>query len=352
MNISCGINGFGRFGLHLLKYWLDRRDAASFDVRYINDDSLSLQAVLDIIETDPYVQITKVYKVSICGEMLTFTSPDGVSNTILYTRQPAHEISWLGQPDLFLECSGKKLRARDCIIYLKNKTRHTIISATSWDADQTLIFGFNHELFNDESKTLSYGSCTVNAYIPLAAFLHDEFYIASSDVNVIHNIQAYRLKKKKNYTLIRKACTLERSAPNLLPFLTRDNFVVNYTVVPYTGCSLIDFRFSLKKSKSIKDVLLKIEEAIIEGPLKYLYSIDDTDRGPEVHKGTSVSAVIIRDKARLIGNNLYLQCYFDNENSVNRYFDLVNYVSKRKLGLFLPVFNSSEAHIVYLKPLA
>ena len=27
-----------------------------------------------------------------------------------------------------------------------------------------------------------------------------------------------------------------------------------------------------------------------------------------------------------LGNNIYLQAYFDNENSVNRYFDLANYI--------------------------
>jgi hypothetical protein len=33
-----GINGFGRFGLHLLKYWLDRSIESAFRIDYINDD--------------------------------------------------------------------------------------------------------------------------------------------------------------------------------------------------------------------------------------------------------------------------------------------------------------------------
>ena len=40
--LTAGINGFGRFGLHLLKYWLDRADTTKFSVGFINDDTLTL----------------------------------------------------------------------------------------------------------------------------------------------------------------------------------------------------------------------------------------------------------------------------------------------------------------------
>ena len=38
MKISAGINGFGRFGIHLLKYWLERESECNFSINYINDD--------------------------------------------------------------------------------------------------------------------------------------------------------------------------------------------------------------------------------------------------------------------------------------------------------------------------
>jgi len=47
-----GINGFGRFGLHLLKYWLDRSRESGFEIKYINDDFLSIQKVYDMIIED------------------------------------------------------------------------------------------------------------------------------------------------------------------------------------------------------------------------------------------------------------------------------------------------------------
>jgi glyceraldehyde 3-phosphate dehydrogenase len=328
MTLACGMNGFGRFGLHLLKYWLDRSVDSPFAIRYINDDTLSVQDALDIIRSDRYVEIPKLYKISAHGDEITFTSADGVKNQVLYTHGPADALPWLGEPVFFFECSGKNSLARDCRAFLAGKTKKVVISATSWDADQTLVYGFNHARHDPAARVISYGSCTVNAYVPLAAFLHKKFGVRDSDVNVIHNIQDYKLRDPKNQTLLRKFCTLEKSGRKLLRFLNEDNFTVNYTVIPYSGISMMDFRFRLKRARGLEELLRVLEESFVEGELHHLYAMDETDRGPEVHKCTPHSAVFVRDKARLLGGNLYLQSYFDNENSVNRYHDLADYLAR------------------------
>ena len=53
---TTGLNGFGRFGLHFLKYWLDRKYASNFILEYINDDYLKIKDIKKIILTDPYVK--------------------------------------------------------------------------------------------------------------------------------------------------------------------------------------------------------------------------------------------------------------------------------------------------------
>ena len=45
MKKIAGINGFGRFGLHLLKYWLDRASSSNFSIGYINDDTINTGAI-------------------------------------------------------------------------------------------------------------------------------------------------------------------------------------------------------------------------------------------------------------------------------------------------------------------
>lgn len=319
---TTGINGFGRFGLHLLKYWLDRKDKANFDIVYINDDFLSAKAAFDIIKNDTYVSFGD-YKVSLSGGSLIFKGQDGTKKVIEYANNQKDQIPWVGKPDILLECSGKNTAAKDCEKYLVGNTKLVAISATSWDA-KSLIYGFNHSDYNKEMKVISYGSCTVNAYVPLANYINMKYGIEESDANFVHNVPNYKLRDFN--TLQRKFCTLEKSGPNLLGFISQNNFTVNYTVVPYDGVSMLDFRFKLKKNISRRELIEDLQSAFLKGGLALLYGFQESDKGPEIHKFTPHSAVFIKDNTRIINGNLYLHGYFDNENSVNRYFDIINYI--------------------------
>tara|TARA_Y100000741_G_scaffold191111_1_gene145512 strand:- start:359 stop:1339 length:981 start_codon:yes stop_codon:yes gene_type:complete len=320
-----GINGFGRFGLHLLKYWLDRSSQSTFTIKYINDDFLSMDQVIDIIKSDDAVIFNK-YKIKKLNNNIRILEPNGDTHEIQYSNKNKDEIPWVGKPDIFFECSGKNTVRDDCLEFLTAKTKLVMISATSWDADKTLVYGFNHELFDNSFEVISYGSCTVNAFTPLAAYINNKYGLVDSDVNVIHNIQEYRIED--NYTLNRKFCTLEKSAKQLLECISSDNFMVNYTVIPYTGVSMIDFRFRLKNCPSKNNFINDIEKSINDGDLHGLYDIHDSDIGPEVHNCTTSSSVFIREGIKVINDQVYLFSYFDNENSVNRFFDLANYIAQ------------------------
>jgi glyceraldehyde 3-phosphate dehydrogenase len=323
--ISTGINGFGRFGLHLLKYWLDRSDECPFQILSINDSHLLKEKILGIINSD-YSVVLNSYKFQLSGSVLQITSPDGNNHEINITNENDDKIPWIGEYDLFLECSGVNTIRKNCEKFLSGNTKLVAISATSWDSDKTLVYGFNQkDLDLKKDKIISYGSCTVNAFVPLANFINNQFGVVNSDVNVIHNIQRYRMDD--NYTLNRKFCTLEKSAVDLLPFVNENNFKVNYTVIPYEYVSMIDFRFELNEEVSQKKFIDKLTISSQDGVLSDLYDLENFDNGPEVFNCTSYSSVIIKDGIKKIGKNIYLQAYFDNENSVNRYYDLVSYIS-------------------------
>jgi len=319
-----GINGFGRFGLHLLKYWLDRSQESNLIIKYINDDYLSIDEIYKIILEDTSVIFNK-YKVRCIENTLTFLEPNGSIHEIQFSNSSMENIPWIGVPEIIFECSGKNTSKNDCDFYIQGKTKRVLISATSWDAEATLVYGFNHEEYNPSHCVISYGSCTVNAFVPLADYIHQKYGIKDSDVNVIHNIQQFRLED--NQTLIRKFCTLEKSAANLLDCINANNFTVNYTVIPYTGVSMIDFRFLLEDIPDKSKIIDDLEYAFAKGDLKHLYGMDEVDIGPEVYNCTTNSTVIIKENIRIIGDNLYLPGYFDNENSVNRYYDLAEYIS-------------------------
>ena len=119
-----------------------------------------------------------------------------------------------------------------------------MISATSYDCDQTLIYGFNHEKYRKSSRIISYGSCTVDAYIPLADWINKNFRVSSSDLNIVHNTPDYKIMEYGKDSIAVHSCSLEKIGPKLLYFLNKNNFHINYTLIPFSGVSIIDFRFN------------------------------------------------------------------------------------------------------------
>jgi glyceraldehyde 3-phosphate dehydrogenase len=118
-------------------------------------------------------------------------------------------------------------------------------------------------------------------------------------------------------------------SPALLPFHNEDNFKVNYTVIPYPGVSMIDFRFRFRDNVE-RDVIVEVlKQSFSNGELKGIYDIIEKDTGPEVHNCTTYSTVLIEENIEVTGENVYFHGYFDNENSVNRFYDLVDYICSK-----------------------
>tara|TARA_Y100000758_G_scaffold18254_1_gene12795 strand:- start:1435 stop:1716 length:282 start_codon:yes stop_codon:yes gene_type:complete len=92
---------------------------------------------------------------------------------------------------------------------------------------------------------------------------------------------------------------------------------------------MIDFRFRVKKSVDRDTFINDLNEVINLGALKGLYALDDKDMGPEVHNCSDYSTVFIKEGIKSLNDNFYLQGYFDNENSVNRFYDLANFISSK-----------------------
>jgi len=329
--IICGMNGFGRFGLHFLNYYLEFFDDCNFELNYINDDILDIHKALEIIQNDAFVKIYEKFDIKIQDDSLVFNN----THKIKFSNNSGAKISWLGDPDIFLECSGQYTDANLAREFITGNTIKVLISATSMNADKTLVYGFNHNEFSSKDEVISYGSCTVNAFVALTSCLDDLFSVNSSDVNVIHNVPEYQLTNGSIETpglprvpIKRKSCTLSKVAPKLLDCISDNNFNVNYTLIPYTGVSIIDYRYNLRMNLDDK-FWDQIEYECNNGRLKGLYKIQEIDNGPEEHQNTNFSAVIIKQNSSIKGNDVFLNAYFDNENSVNRYFDLLKYIVTR-----------------------
>lgn len=329
--VSAGLNGFGRFGLHLLKYWLDRSKESAFSIDYMSDPLLTIADVRRSIASDHAVSFAG-YKIKTVENTILISTPLQVNHEIKYCHDNRLAfISWIGQPSVVFECSGRhaEFPAEAKKAYLTRNTRHVIISATSYDADATLVFGYNHQTFDYERhRLISYGSCTVNAFVPLAEWMHDQFGLVDSDVHVAHNTQAYKLDTLEGKRLFRKECTLEKSGPLLLNCLSADNFLVDYIVGPFTNVSAITFRFRVSKPVTRETFIERLRHAIRGEKLLKLYGLEDVDQGDSNrYNGTAYSAIFTEDRIHVRGDHVYMQGYFDNENSVNRFYDLAHHIA-------------------------
>jgi glyceraldehyde 3-phosphate dehydrogenase len=206
-------------------------------------------------------------------------------------------------------------------------TVYTKLKTPSWDADQTLVMGFNHASWSPESRVISYGSCTVNAFVPLASWLHEAFVIQEAQVNVIHNVPAHRLAEHAHPE--RRTCTLEAMTPRLLPWLSPERFFVNYTLIPYTGASLIDFRFRLGTPVLRSALIDALRTSCTVGALQARYAVLENDPGICGTLGLPFNTLLHEDGIVVEGDTLYLSGYFDNENSAVRYLELVQWIAER-----------------------
>lgn len=322
--ITAGLNGFGRFGQHAIKQWLERPGPVS--IEYINDPQLTPAKALQLISRHDKLDFSGA-RPALDGNRLLLTRADGLRHAIRYTCCSANAVSWRGLPQLWLECSGLYATAAACRSFVTGQTVQVLVGATSRDADQTLVYGFNHRDWNAASQVVSYGSCTVNAFIVLADWLNTQYGVTDADVHVVHNVPAHRLDAMELPR--RHPCTLETMAPRLLPWLPPDRFLVDYVLTPHTGVSCISFRFGLRAPPAHATATDALADAIAVGPLARLYELRAADTGATRCALSSANAVLTRSGIAVKGNSLYLSGYFDNENSAARYVDMVHWLASR-----------------------
>ena len=309
------LNGLGRFGQHLLHAWL--ADPGALAIDYACDEHLDVQSACSILADHDRLDFGLACP-SVEGDFLLLTRADGERQRIAYYCGPAPQAPWLGDPVLWLECSGRHTSAARAGVFCRGRTRQVLVSATSPDADQTVVMGLNEAEYSPAAKVVSYGSCTVNAFAPLAQVLHTLFGVTEADVHIVHNVPAHRLGEIPHP--VRHQCTLQQMAPRLLPWLSPDNFFVGYTLIPYTGASVISFRFRLASPATLEDIYTALCGAgsLLEGR----YHFPDRDAGIQAVVGTPFNAVLPCDGITLAGDNLLMSGYFDNENSAVRYLEL------------------------------
>ena len=319
--ISASLHGLGRFGQHLLHAWLSNSGTVSIDQAC--DPTLSAQRFCALLHDHDRLDFSQALP-AVDNNSLWLTRADGVRHKIDFHNGTAASAPWLGRSDVWLECSGLHTKGSDCAPFLTGRTQRVLISATSWDADQTLIMGFNHTSWRSDARVLSYGSCSVNAFVPLANYIHTHHGLLHAQVNIVHNSPMYRQLASPQ----RASCTLAGMAPRLLPFLSEDNLYISYVLIPYTGASLIDFQFRVRTPCS-REVFTQALRKACSASLQNRYALVQDDPGAQGAIGSPMNALFYESGIRCAEDTIGLCGYMDNENSAVRYLELLQWLAQK-----------------------
>lgn len=217
---------------------MNRREEFGFELVWINEPFKSLEDIAAELENDVVLGATRT-GLRTEGEYLIFA--DGSSIRFSQFAKP-EEIHWKNEVEWIFECSGKFTDRNEAARHLRWKIDRVFISATSMNADNMVILGLNEKNYNvEQDKIISYGSCTINGFMPIAGLLEKKFGITEAGLNVTHNTPLKDIKNAFS-TILRRTCTLEYVGPILMPVL-KDRFFVNYHLVTYPGVSLMDLQF-------------------------------------------------------------------------------------------------------------
>ena len=316
MPVKLAINGFGRIGRGVLRAWIET-----------GRDDVEIVAINDLapIETNAHLlSFDSVHghlnaDVSVDGDILEV---DGRRIRVSAERDPAN-LAWDGV-DVALECTGVFKSREKASAYLQNGSGRVLISAPGEGADQTIVFGVNHQILGAGDLIVSNASCTTNCLAPIAKVLDDAFGIETGYMTTIHaytgdqptldraHRDLYRARAAA-MSMIPTSTGAARAVGLVLPHLQGriDGSAIR---VPTPNVSLVDFSFMPTRPATAGAVNRAAQEASASGPLRGVLATSDLPLVSCDFNHNPYSSVLATAQTHVgDGGMVRVLCWYDNE---------------------------------------
>ncbi|WP_375400192.1 type I glyceraldehyde-3-phosphate dehydrogenase [uncultured Amnibacterium sp.] len=333
MTVKIGINGFGRIGRNYFRAALAK--GSDLEIVAVNDltDNRALAHLLKYDSVAGPLSQT----VSVEGDTIVV---NGKAVQVLEQRDPA-ALGWgdLGV-DIVIESTGRFTKADDARKHITAGAKKVIISAPASGEDGTFVMGVNEGSYDPASMhILSNASCTTNCLAPLAKVFNDAFGIENGLMTTVHAYTADQNLQDGPHSDLRRA---RAAALSIIPTSTGaakaiglvlpelkgklDGFALR---VPVPVGSITDLTVTSGRTVTVDEVKAAYREAA-DGPLKgILKYVEDPIVSADV-AGDPHSSLFDADLTRVIGNQVKLSSWYDNEwGYSNRLVDLTDYVAAR-----------------------
>lgn len=311
------INGYGRVGRNILR--------AVFTMGL--DKQFQIVAVNDLADNELMCHLTRYDSTFGSFEHDVHYRDDTMQiegQTIaLFSQADPVNLPWgdLGV-DICLECSGYFAKRDLANKHIVAGAKKVLVSQPCSEADNTIVYGVNHQSLTADSTIVSNASCTTNCLAPLLSVLQKTVGIESGMMTTIH---AYtndqNLLDVASGDVYRSRCATQSMIPTRTGAANAIGLVIPELEgklhgmairIPTTDVSLVDFIFTPQQQTSIEALHQAIQQAAnaeLEGILAYnekpLVSID--------FKAHPASSIFDANHTAMMGKQIKVMCWYDNE---------------------------------------
>ncbi len=315
MTVKVAINGFGRIGRNILRAIIES-GRTDIEVVAINDLG-SVEFNAHLLQFDS-VHGRFPQKVVVEGDSINVgTGPIKVTAE----RDPT-KLSWDGV-DVALECTGIFTARDKASLLLQSGAKKVLISAPGAGADNTVVYGVNHNTLSADDIIVSNASCTTNCLAPVAHVLHNAVGIEQGFMTTIH---AYTGDQPTLDTMHKDLYRARAAALNMIPTTTGAAKAVGLVLpaldgkldgmsirVPTPNVSVVDLKFNAARDTTVEEINDAIRSAA-NGELKGVLGFTEVQNVSLDFNHDPHSSVFHMDQTRVMDNRLVrILTWYDNE---------------------------------------
>ena len=317
MAVRVAINGFGRIGRLVLRAIVESRrndvqvvgindlGSAEMNAHLLKYDSVHGILDADVSATDDTMMVG--------GNEIRVTAE----------RDPAN-LPWgdLGV-DVAFECTGIFVDRDSAAKHLAAGAGKVLISAPGKNADNTIVYGVNHETLTADHKVVSNASCTTNCLAPVADVLNKAVGIEKGFMTTVH---AYTGDQPVLDTLHKDPRRARAAAQSMIPTSTGAAKAVGLVLpelngkldgtsvrVPTPNVSMIDLTFVAGRDTTVEEINAAVKEAA-EGRLAGVLGYNEAPLVSIDFNHNPASSSFDATQTQVMGGNFVrVLSWYDNE---------------------------------------
>ncbi len=315
MATRLAINGFGRIGRLVLRALVEQ-----------GRDDLEIVAINDLGPVESNAHLLRFDSVHGRFPTEVRVTGDGLdvgrgAIKVTSERDPAN-LPW-DEIDIVLECTGIFSDAEKAKVHLA-KAGKVLVSAPSKGADNTIVYGVNHDSLRASDRIVSNGSCTTNCLAPVAKVLHDAVGITRGFMTTIHS---YTGDQPTLDTMHKDMYRARAAAMSMIPTSTGAAKAVGLVLpelngkldgvairVPTPNVSVVDLTFEAARDVTAEQINAAVIAASQTGPLKGILGVTDQPNVSMDFNHDPHSSIFHLDQTKVLDQRMVrVLSWYDNE---------------------------------------